>query len=155
MDYGQFFLCGSYQESGDYMAYLEEALGGEGIAGNGSAVVVCSPHQNNFEMSFRVEVWDRRPPDDQSEWEEIFSCGLMVDDQSLRYESPTMPQVVFEVPDGTYSLLICGRGFVNHGWPGSTTPGDVWRLQLWPSVDRPVPARVKAWQDPRLGPQGS
>src|SRR5262245_50100034 len=56
LDYGQFSLCGSFGRSGDYMGYLEDALAGEGIAGDAYGVVVCSPHQNNFEMPFRVEV---------------------------------------------------------------------------------------------------
>ncbi|HEU4424468.1 MAG TPA: hypothetical protein VFR67_18220, partial [Pilimelia sp.] len=65
MDYGQFSLCGSWDDDGgDYMQALEAALAGGGIAGNGRFVLICSPHQNNFEMPFRVEVWDTRPPDD-------------------------------------------------------------------------------------------
>ena len=23
--------------------------------------------------------------------------------------------------------------FVNYGWPGSTEPGDVWRVRMWPA----------------------
>jgi hypothetical protein len=150
LDYGQFSLCGTPGRSGDYMVYLEDALRGERIAGDAYGVVVCSPHQNNFEMPLRVELWDRKPPDDQTEWEEIFQCGLVVDDGGLRYQSPPMDQTVFGVPIGNYSVLICGRGFVNHGWPGSITPGDVWRIQMWPSGDGPVPApsRIKVWQQP-------
>ena len=148
LDYGQFSLCGSPGRSGDYMTYLEAAIGGERIAGDDYGVVVLSPHQNNFRMPFRVELWDRRPPDDQAEWEEIFHCGLVVDNGGLHYQSPTMDETVFDLPGGTYSLLICGRGFVNHGWPGSITPGDVWRVQMWPSTDRRVPSRVKIWHQP-------
>ncbi len=148
LDYGQFSLCGRPGWSDDYMAYLEAALEGEGIAGDDYGVVVCSPHQNNFEMPFRVEVWDGPPPDDQGEWEEIFHCGLMVNDVGLLYSSPTLAPTVFDLPAGAYSVLICGRGFVNHGWPGSTTPGDVWRVQLWPSADIPVPSRIKIWKQP-------
>lgn len=146
LDYGQFSLCGNPERSGDYMAHLEDALSGAGIAGDEYAVVVCSPHQNNFEMPLRVEVWDHRPPDDEAEWEEVFQCGLTVDDGGLRYQSPTLEETVFDLPEGNYSVLICGRGFVNHGWPGSTTPGDVWRIQMWPSDDRPAPSRIKIWQ---------
>jgi len=148
LDYGQFSLCGSLERSGDYMSLLEVALQGEGIAGDNDAVLVCSPHQNNFKMPLRVEVWDHSPPDDQADWEEVFRCGLVVDDGGLRYESPTLAGTIFDVPAGTYSLLICGRGFVSRGWPGSTTPGDAWRVQMWPSADRPVPSRVKVWQQP-------
>ena len=148
LDYGQFSLCGSFGRSGDYMGYLHDALAGEGIAGDAYAVVVCSPHQNNFEMPLRVEVWDREPPGDEADWEEIFLCGLVVDDGRLSYQSPIDSETVFEVPVGNYAVLICGRGFVNHGWPGSTRPGDVWRVQMWPSAEAPVPSRIKAWQQP-------
>src|SRR5262245_44043461 len=112
--------------------------------------VVDAPHQNNFEMPFGVEVWDREPPEDEADWEEIFLCGLVVDDGGLSYQSPTMSETVFDVPVGNYAVLICGRGFVNRGWPGSTRRGDVWRVQMWPSADRPfpVPSRIKACQQP-------
>jgi hypothetical protein len=86
------------------MVYLEDALAGERIAGDAYAVVVCSPHQNNFEMPFRVEVWDREPPEDEADWEEIFLCGLVVDDGGLSYQSPTMNETVFDVPVGTYAV---------------------------------------------------
>lgn len=148
LDYGQFSLCGSYGPSADYQTYLEQALHGDRIAGNRHAVIVCSPHQNNFEMPLRVEVWDRPPPDDHEGWEEIFQCELLVDDGGLRYQSPTLDQAVFDVPAGGYTLLICGRGFVNHGWPGSIVPGDSWRIQMWPSTDDLPPSRLKAWQRP-------
>ncbi|MEV8516038.1 hypothetical protein [Dactylosporangium sp. NPDC051484] len=148
LDYGQFCLVGTAGQSGDYMAYLETAIAGAGIAGDDYAVVVCSPHQNNFEMPLRVEVWDGPPPNDQAEWDEVFRCGLVVGNEGLYYQSTIAQEVVFDVPASTYSVLICGRGFVNRGWPGSVTPGDVWRVQMWPSNDRPIPARVKIWPPP-------
>jgi hypothetical protein len=153
LDYGQFSLCGSFGGSGDYMGYLEHAIAGAGIAGDAYAVVVLSPHQNNFEMPFRVEVWDGEPPEDEADWEEIFLCGLVVDDGGLRYQSPITNTTVFDVPPGNYAVLICGRGFVNHGWPGSTRPGDAWRVRIWPSAHLPVlvPFRIKAWQQPESG----
>jgi hypothetical protein len=149
LDYGQFSLCGSPGRSGDYMAYLEEAEGA-GIAGDDYAVVVRSPHQNNFEMPLRVEVWESRPPSDETDWQEIFCCGLVVDAGGLLYQSPTVDETVFDVPAGSYSLLISGRGFVNRGWPGSTKPGDVWRIQMWPRAERTAAVRTKMWQPPGL-----
>ena len=38
---------------------------------------------------------------------------------------------------------------MNRGWPGSTTPGDEWRLQLWSASDPIRPRRLRAWKDPR------
>jgi hypothetical protein len=146
MDYGQFWLCGGWGDD-DPMELLEAALAGDGIAGNGLCVVLCSPHQNNFEMPLRVEVWSDPPPDDLMEWDEIFESGLAVDEDGLRYQSPTFEETIFQVPSGRYALRICGRGFVvNRGWPGTTTPGDVWRAQLWPSHAAVDSRRIKAWQ---------
>jgi hypothetical protein len=39
-----------------------------------------------------------------------------------------------------------GRGFVARGWPGSTTPGDQWRIQLWPGTAGAPPRQVKRWE---------
>jgi len=54
---------------------------------------------------------------------------------------------------GRYAVRITGRGFVNHGWPGSTTPGDHWRLQLWPTPDPIRPRRLRAWTKPEPTPR--
>ncbi|HEY1485286.1 MAG TPA: hypothetical protein VGF84_04220 [Micromonosporaceae bacterium] len=51
-----------------------------------------------------------------------------------------MNSVGCSVPPGRYRILVCGRGFVASGWPGSTTPGDSWRVRLWPEHGD-VPAR--------------
>ncbi|HEU4423210.1 MAG TPA: hypothetical protein VFR67_11810, partial [Pilimelia sp.] len=130
------------------MQALEAALAGGGIAGNGRFVLICSPHQNNFEMPFRVEVWDTRPPDDLAGWDKVFESTLIVDQGNLWYQSPTLEGTNFHVPNGRYAVRVCGRGFVNRGWPGSTTPGDAWRTQLWPSADTTGSRRIKAWQPP-------
>jgi hypothetical protein len=111
LDYGQFSLCGTPGRFGDYMGYLEDALRGERIAGDAYGVVVCSPQQNNFEMRLRVEVWVRQPPEDQPAWEEIFQCGLVVDNGGLRYQSPTMDQTVFDVPVGDNLAELQGLAF--------------------------------------------
>ncbi|MET8547108.1 hypothetical protein [Micromonospora zamorensis] len=106
LDYGQFCLCGHPSPDADYMTLLEQAINGSGIAADDNGVIVISPHQNNFEMPFRLEVWDDPPP--------------------------------------------IGPGFVNRGWPGSTIPGDRWRVQLWsPAGDIPV-RRLKQWRQPAV-----
>ena len=58
----------------------DEAVAGPGIAstpGN-EYVVVCSPHQNNFAMLLRVEVWPGEPADDLDEWQEAFLTGAII-----------------------------------------------------------------------------
>lgn len=152
LDYGQFYLhTAAPEDPEDVVRLLHEAIDGTGIAQNDSTLVVRSPHQNNFAMHLDVEQWDRRPPDDDDAWEEVFTASATVTDQGLFYESPTLAVTDLEVPAGTYDLRISGRGFVNHGWPGSTEPGDVWRLQLWPGGERHPPRHVRVWP----GPAGS
>jgi hypothetical protein len=143
LDYGQFCLCGNPSPDADYMTLLEQAINGCGIAADESGIVVVTPHQNNFEMPLRLEQWPDRPPGDDEEWEEIFEGSLVVADDELRYSSPTDASVTFQVPRGRYAVRISGRGFVNRGWPGSTTPGDSWRVQLWSSADDLPARRVK------------
>ncbi|MDI6099001.1 hypothetical protein QLQ12_10355 [Actinoplanes sp. NEAU-A12] len=148
LDHGQFCLCGNPSPDADYMALLEQAINGPGIAADDTGVIVISPHQNNFEMPLRLELWDARPPDDHDAWEEVFEAGLLVVDDLLRYFSPTDTVVNFEVPSGRYAARISGQGFVNRGWPGSITPGDRWRVRLWPAADTFPERRLKEWRHP-------
>jgi hypothetical protein len=160
--------CGLFYLSGDPLAdaaadaldgVVDEAVAGQGIAstpGN-EYVVVRSPHQNNFAMRLRVEVWPVEPPDDLDHWQEAFDTGLVVGAGGLVFESPTAESHVVPVPPGRYAVRITGRGFVRRGWPGSTTPGDEWRLRLWPARDPVRPRRLRAWKDPEaaLAMEGS
>jgi hypothetical protein len=132
---------------------IEEAIHGQGIAGTegNELVVVLSPHQNNFAMPLRVEVWPAEPPDDLDDWQEAFLTGLLVGPDGLDYESPTMEGTTVPVPPGRYAARIAGRGFVNRGWPGSTTPGDEWRVQLWPAAGPIRPRRLRGWDGPEAG----
>ena len=124
------------------------ACSSDGIGQIGQLIAVLSPHQINLAMPLRVEVWDAAPPDDLDAWQEAFEASLRVDARGLAFTSPTMPTHTFAVPVGRYRLLVVGRGFVACGWPGSTEPGDEWRLQLW-TDDSQVPAhRVRAWAGP-------
>jgi antitoxin (DNA-binding transcriptional repressor) of toxin-antitoxin stability system len=158
LDYGQFHLSSLPLPDGagdDLLQLVEEAAHGQGIAvteGN-ELVVVISPHQNNFAMPLRVEVWPAEPPSDLDDWQEAFLTGLVVGPAGLAYESPTMEEATVPVPPGRYAVRITGRGFVNHGWPGSTTPGDHWRLQLWPTPDPIRPRRLRAWTKPEPTPR--
>ena len=59
-----------------------------------------------------------------------------------------MDYVSVPMPAGDYVMRVVGRGFVARGWPGSTEPGDTWRIQLWPHVGTdPVPLRrLATWK---------
>ena len=151
LDYGQFYLIGLPAEGDIDLAQLvEAAIKGVGIASSegNQAVVVLSPHQNNFAMRLRVELWRSQPPDDLDVWQEAFLTGLVVGEDGLAYESPTLGYETIPVPPGRYAAWIAGRGFVNRGWPGSTRPGDAWRVQLWPASVVVPARRLRSWSGP-------
>jgi hypothetical protein len=130
LDYGQFSLSTGVEL--DSMDILNEAIEGRGIAQRRGTTVVLSRHQNNFAMPLRVEVWPAPPIDDLDEWEMACDVHIEVGESGLVYQSPTMYATELPVPPGSYRLRICARGFIAYGFPGTTTPPDVWRLQCWP-----------------------
>jgi hypothetical protein len=146
MDYGQFSLSGAADDPSDAQAKaLEFAFAGAGIGKVGETVVVLSPHQNNFQMGVTFELWTDAPADDLDEWQEAFEVSLDIDEEGLTYGSPTLEGETIALPSGHYGLRICGRGFVAHGWPGSTSPGDRWRWQFWRSKAQIAPRRLRTW----------
>jgi hypothetical protein len=151
MDYGQFYLVGSPAPCDgdvDLVDLIAQASDGDQIAQSGNLLVVLSPHQNNFEMALLVQRWDAEPPVDLPVWEEVFEASIEVGESGLGYQSPTLADHDLGVPPGCYGIRIAGRGFVNRGWPGSTTPGDEWRIQLWPSTAKRTPQRIVRWAGP-------
>lgn len=153
MDYGQFCLDGGLGYIDNEMTLLDQAQAAQPSAGDGDGtmVVVLCPHQNNFEMSVDVQVVDRRPAADRSQWQQVSEGRLEIDAPGmLSLSSSTTEPVTVAVPSGQYVVEVSGRGFVNYGWPGSTTPGDVWRLRLWPDDDSALePAQL--WDMPGYG----
>lgn len=147
MDYGYFTITGADDDS-DELALLDEAQEAPPSAGDGSVVVVLSPHQNNFAMEVAVELWSNRPPSDLDDWEQVSVEPLLVAGSStIRLDSPTLPSTECPVAEGSYWVEVSGRGFVHHGWPGSTEPGDRWRLRLWPNTG-PASHPRKEWAAP-------
>lgn len=144
-DYGQFELIAGDQDDDDLVGLIDAANAGDGIAQGRAVLVILSPHQNNFELGLTVELWDDEPPDDLADWEEGFQAFLGIDDRGVVYMSPTDTYVNLDVPPGNYQVRIVGRGFINYGWPGSTTPGDTWRIQFWPSDDFIEPKCIARW----------
>ncbi|MGW6724844.1 hypothetical protein ACWF9G_02970 [Nocardia sp. NPDC055029] len=140
LDYGQFVLHGGEGEEDAELSLLEAALAEGPSAGDGHTVVVRSPHQNNFEMPLVVQVWATRPPADDADWQQISEARLHIGEYGLNISSPVDTWEAAPVPPGDYIVDIAGTGFVGYGWPGTTTPGDHWRIRLWPddgSVLRP------------------
>ncbi|MFB9316795.1 hypothetical protein [Cryptosporangium minutisporangium] len=144
-DYGQFYLTTDEDIDGGVLLDDAYANGGVGQEEPGFDVLVRTPHQNNFELGLRVELWNGRPPDDLDDWQEASEAWVEVTDFGLWYGSPIQEYHRLEVPPGEYAVRIAGRGLTHWGWPGTTTPGDTWRIQLWPS-DEPFPARkLRTW----------
>ncbi|WP_223263463.1 hypothetical protein [Rhodococcus sp. MTM3W5.2] len=151
VDYGQFSISGGLGDYEDNLELLEQAQAAQPSAGNGNALVVLSPHQNNFEMPTSVQVWNGRPPADRDEWQQVSEGRLRVSEAGqIMIASPTTGEVFCEVPEGDYLIEVSGRGFVNYGWPGSTTPGDVWRIRMWPN-DGTEPEPAQMWVMPGFG----
>jgi hypothetical protein len=152
MDYGQFYLSGdgSPDSQDDLEELVEDALSDGTIATNQTSAVVLSPHQNNFDMQMAIEVWDQNPPEDRGDWDQVVDLVLEVDqDGFLLLDSPPGGDPHYVAVDpGRYRVEVCGRGFVALGWPGSTEPGDTWRVRLWPatSTTEDLPPR-KLWTE--------
>jgi len=150
MDYGQFNLWTDAWDPQDLdtLALVMKAQQGENIAQERHCLLIICPHQANFEMPLRFERWSAAPDEDLSQWQEAYEAHLSVGDFDVYYNTPTFDDegVSLPVPPGEYHALITGRGFVAHGWPGSTTPGDEWRIRLWPSAGPIAPRRLLAWK---------
>lgn len=150
MDYGFFTLRGGPSSHDLDPMPLLDAADGHDVASDGRTVLVLSPHQNNFELEVTLEVWDAEPPEDPDAWEQVVRAPLEVTDARLDFEAPTLPGSRYDVASGRYVLEVSGRGFVTRGWPGSTTPGDVWRVRLWPAAagGSPDAVSLKSWTAP-------
>lgn len=164
MDYGQFTLYGSTDPNDDAdldddadfdddaeLVLLHAALDGDGVAGDGSMLVVLSPHQYNFAMALTIDVWEQAPPDDLTAWELAVEGHLTIAGDpptghgELIYGSPTLETEDWRVPAGEHHVRVCGTGFVAVGDPGSTKPGDRWRVQLWRCDCGTRPRRLRQW----------
>ncbi|WP_378143874.1 hypothetical protein ACFJGV_10555 [Cnuibacter sp. UC19_7] len=152
MDYGYFTIAGGEGDS-DELALLDQAQDSPPSASDGSMLVVLSPHQNNFAMEVEVQLWSAPPASDPDAWEQVSVESLQVGTSStVSLGSPTLPSTESPIPEGRYWVEVSGRGFVAEGWPGSTEPGDRWRLRLWPhdgdlGADNPSHPR-KEWAAP-------
>lgn len=144
MDYGQFIVNGGQGQS-DELDLLERAQATPPSSSDGRTVLILSPHQNNFAMEVDVEVWDEPATQDREDWQQVSEDRIVVDSRGLLFlGSPTMDGVTCTVPPGEYLLEVSGRGFITTGWPGSTQPGDAWRLRLWPTGGE-SPQEPKVW----------
>jgi hypothetical protein len=131
----------------EQMRVRDKAVAGEGIAQHWGLIVVNSPHLVNYDMKLRVEVLGDHPDDDLALWQEAFETDLSVGRSGLVYESHTLSSFVVPVPIGDYHALITASGFSTRDRPSSTSPGDHWRIQLWPCREGHQAHRLKAWTD--------
>ena len=150
MDYGQFSISNGLDDD-EPMQLLDEAMRNPPSASNGRTVVVLSPHQNNFATHFDIEIWSGEAPSDRDLWEQVSQERLSVGSRATIYlDSPTTNGTAASIGTGNYVVEISGRGFVNYGWPGSTQPGDSWRLRFWPDSGQQLRA-PSFWMMPGYG----
>lgn len=149
LDRGQFYL-----QTDDPFSKPDFDLGslirhayGPGIAQRWGMVVVMSPHQVNHAMGLRVELLDGEPEDDSEAWQEVFEVDLKVGKNGLTYDSPGLSSFMIPIPIGEYHADISGIGFSDHDRPSSTTPGDRWRIRLWPCDSAHPCRRIKSWDE--------
>lgn len=136
-------------EGTDLLALAEAAP--PSFSADGMAVIL-SPHQNNFDTSVTIEFWSARPDDDRDRWEQISENVLRVESATLVIGSPGYDELEATAAPDTYILEVSGRGFVGYGWPGSTDPGDEWRLRLWPArTDTGGVRAPQRWHQPGVG----
>ncbi|WP_327119865.1 hypothetical protein OHB12_14735 [Nocardia sp. NBC_01730] len=101
MDYGQFCIDGGLGDPDEDTDLLDHALAAHPFTSNGLAMVVLSPHQNNFEMQMTVQVWDSRPPWDRDEWQQVCEARLHVGPEGMLYlSSPIDGAAGCPVPEG-------------------------------------------------------
>lgn len=148
-DHAQFYVLTGVIDDEDPAALVGEAFDNTlRVAQGETLIVVLSPHQNNFKMKFSFERWDGEPPADNAAWQEVCEAFLDVEEWGLMFGGTFEDVKLPALPPGRYAARICGRGFVAHGWPGSTAPGDAWRLQVWPADERFPPRRLASWSGP-------
>jgi len=89
LDYGQFYLYPSPPEHdfAEVPNVVDRAISDGGIAQAGMFLVVLSPHQNNFELALRVEVFAGEPADDLDNWPEAFLATVVAVTTAL-YTNP-------------------------------------------------------------------
>lgn len=144
MDYGHFTIAGA--STPEPHGLLEEALATPPSAHDAGVVLVLSPHQNNFALPMTVETWTSAPTPDRDDWQQVSENPITVDERGhLYFESPTLEGVDCPIGPGDYILEASGRGFIRRGWPGSTAPGDEWRVRLWPRSEAPTSV-PKIWK---------
>lgn len=148
VDGAQFLVRGSEPEHNFDDVLLARATQAPPSHSDTVSMLVLTPHQNNFDTAVDVEVCDQRPEDDRQEWQQVSEGPLVVDNHEvLHLESPMSNPATCPVPAGRYIVEVSGRGLITYGWPGSTEPGDVWRLRLWPDDGTQLRA-PKLWNKP-------
>ncbi len=112
-------------------------------------LIMLSPHQINVSTTVTVETWDEPAPEDTCDWQEVCEASIELDGRGIEFYSPPAVARLPAPPPGRYTVRVAGRGFHAQGWPGTTTPGDTWRLQFWPAAAAAPPRRIATWPGPQ------
>lgn len=102
-------------------------------------------------MPVHVQVFSARPDAATSEWQQVCQAPITVDGAGkLCFSSTPMIDEIVSVAPGRYVVEVAGAGFVSYGWSGSPTPGDHWRIRLWPEDGGDLLSPVR-WNMPGYG----
>ncbi|WP_146251348.1 hypothetical protein [Nocardia tenerifensis] len=94
-----------------------------------------NPHQYNFEMRVDVELCDRPKHSERAGWQVVIDETTTRDDRGelLISSATSTSDIPISIAPGSYHIEIRGRGLQFADQPDSTSPGDVWRMQVWPA----------------------
>jgi hypothetical protein len=149
IDHGQFIACDpdapldidSYDESASRAGL---AMWGR----KGGITVFSASHWTSTEVTVRL--LRKRPIIAGNEWDHVVEGGLIIRSGRLHLYGPDdtgTNEASISLPSGSYSLIVCGRGFDStneYGDEGS----DSYTLVLWPGppLDRRVRKDGFSWK---------
>lgn len=113
MDYGQFYVIGSADNSEDLPDVVDRAIdnGLYAITAGGN-IVVLNPHQYNFEMRVDVELFDRPKHSDRADWQVVIDESTTIDDRGelLISSATSTSDIPISIAPGSYHIEISRRG---------------------------------------------
>ena len=133
IDHAQFIVCDPAARL-DLDSYTEQASR-QGIAawGDGGGLTVFTASRWT-DTRVTVALHGAEPETDLGSWDHVVEAGIAIGSGRLHLYGPedtNVNEAATAVPAGTYSLVVCGRGFDTtnaHGDDGT----DEYALHLWP-----------------------
>jgi hypothetical protein len=149
IDHGQFIACDPDAPI-DIDSY-DESASRDGLAmwgRNGGITVFSASHWTTTEVT--VSLVRERPIITEDEWDHVVEGGLIIRSGRLHLYGPDdtgTNEASISMPPGSYSLIVCGRGFDStHEYDDEGA--DSYTLLLWPGppLDRRVLKDGFSWK---------